>query len=245
MRLLGVWAHPDDEAYLSAGFMHRVVAAGGSATILTATYGEAGVPDDDPRSPAVVAALREAELQQCLREVGADLLPIIGHRDGGCPDVPHEQGVAAVRRAFDAIRPHVVITFGPDGITGHADHLAVHRWVTDAWRRSRQGTLLYATLTDGFVARNRAMHERIGVFGDHEPVGVPERVVALTISLDDDELDRKRRALAAHASQTEELAAAMGQDVYRTWFRDEAFRRPTRDEVAAGRAPVAPAVPVG
>ena len=41
-RLLGIWAHPDDEAYLSAGLMARVVAAGGSVTVLTATRGEKG-----------------------------------------------------------------------------------------------------------------------------------------------------------------------------------------------------------
>ena len=35
-RLLGVWAHPDDEAYLSAGLMARVVDHGGSVTVVTA-----------------------------------------------------------------------------------------------------------------------------------------------------------------------------------------------------------------
>ena len=41
-RLLGIWAHPDDEAYLSAGLMARVVASGGSVTVLAATRGEKG-----------------------------------------------------------------------------------------------------------------------------------------------------------------------------------------------------------
>ena len=121
-----------------------------------------------------MAALREAELRRALDVAGADLLPILGHPDGGCAEVPHEHGVAQVRAALDAVRPHVVVTFGPDGITGHPDHLAVQRWVTDAWRQVRQGALLYATMTDDFVARNRALHDRVGVFGDHEPVSVPD-----------------------------------------------------------------------
>jgi LmbE family N-acetylglucosaminyl deacetylase len=246
VRLLGIWAHPDDEAYLSAGLMRRVMASGGKATCLTATFGEAGVAQDDPRPPSVVAALREAELRQALDVAGADLLPILGHPDGGCSEVPHEHGVAQVRAALDAVRPHVVVTFGPDGITGHPDHRAVQQWVTDAWRQVGRGTLLYATMTDDFVARNRALHDRVGVFGDHEPVSVPEAEVVLRIELDDCELDRKRRVLAAHASQTEGLAAAMGEDTYRTWWVDEDFRRPTDDEITAvGHSVSAPALPVG
>ena len=245
VRLLGIWAHPDDEAYLSAGLMRRVIASGGTATCLTATYGEAGVPPDDPRPPAAVATLREAELRHALDVAGADLVPILGHPDGGCAEVPHEHGVAQARAALEAVRPHVVVTFGPDGITGHPDHRAVQRWVTDAWQQVGRGTLLYATMSDDFLARNRALHDRVGVFGDHEPVSVPAVDVALRIELDDCELDRKRRVLAAHASQTEGLAAAMGEDTYRTWWVDEDFRRPTDDEIAAAvDFASAPAVPV-
>jgi LmbE family N-acetylglucosaminyl deacetylase len=41
-RLMGIWAHPDDEAYLSAGLMGRMVDAGRPVTVLTATRGEKG-----------------------------------------------------------------------------------------------------------------------------------------------------------------------------------------------------------
>ena len=48
--ILGVWAHPDDEAYLSAGLMAVAVEAGHHVCCVTATRGELGFPDDDPRS---------------------------------------------------------------------------------------------------------------------------------------------------------------------------------------------------
>src|SRR5690606_22008818 len=131
VRLLGVWAHPDDEAYLSAGLMSRVAVAGGRVTCLTATRGEQGVPADDPRDPDEVGRLRERELRAALAAAGAHDLRLLGHRDGGCDAVPHERGVAAVARAIADTRPEVIVTFGPDGITGHPDHVAVHRWTTD------------------------------------------------------------------------------------------------------------------
>ena len=77
------------------------------------------------------------------------------------------------------------------------------------------------------------------------PWASPTREVALTVSLDDCELDRKRRVLAAHASQTEGLAEAMGEATYRTWFVDETFRRPRAGEITAARAGSAPGVLVG
>ncbi|HEY6531876.1 MAG TPA: PIG-L family deacetylase [Acidimicrobiales bacterium] len=237
VRLLGVWAHPDDEAYLSAGLMRRVVRSGGSVTCLMATRGEAGVAPDDPRPPSVVAAMREQELRQAIGPLGVDLLPFLGHADGGCDDVAHEVGVRQVLDAIEAVRPHVIVTFGPDGITGHADHLAIHRWATDAWARTGRGALLYTTMTRDFLEDRRALHERVGVFGDHDPVGVASSEVALTVELGEVELDVKRRALAAHASQTAGLAQAMGEDTYRTWWRTETFREPTHDEVAHATHP--------
>jgi hypothetical protein len=44
--LLGVWAHPDDEAYLSAGLLASAVDAGWRVVVATATRGEIGT--DDP-----------------------------------------------------------------------------------------------------------------------------------------------------------------------------------------------------
>jgi LmbE family N-acetylglucosaminyl deacetylase len=236
VRLLGVWAHPDDEAYLSAGLMGRVVRSGGRVACLTATRGERGVDPDDPRAPATIERLREAELRASLAAVGAHSLRFLGHTDGACERIPLDQGITGVRRAIEATRPDVIVTFGPDGITGHPDHLAVHRWVTGAWQRTGQGQLLYATMSETFLARYRGLHESIGLFGQHRPVGTADARIDLTVALDDRELDQKRRALAAHCSQTTALAAAVGESTYRSWWSVETFRRadqPARSSAAS------------
>jgi len=243
LRFLGVWAHPDDEAYLSAGLMHRVVASGGHVACATATRGELGIDPDGPVSPHTFARRREAELRSSLAEVGAHSLRLLGFGDGRCARVPLPTGAAAIGRLLDATNPDVVVTFGPDGVTGHPDHLAVHRWVTAAWhhhrRRQHHGELLYAVLADEFLDRHRLLHEEIGLFGDHTPVGHTADQLALTVALDDRELDRKRRALAAHASQTGPLAASVGEATYRSWWGRETFRRPTAAELADASCAVA------
>ena len=233
--LMGIWPHPDDEAYLSAGLMARMADAGRRVTVLTLTRGEKGTSDPADFDQPHFAARRERELRASLAELGVDDVSVLDYRDGECDLVDNEAAIAGIAEQIDTLRPDTVITFGPDGITGHRDHRIVSAWVTEAWRRVGHGELLYATMTDEFVARNAELHERIGLFterADDGPASCPTDQIALSCDLSDDELDRKRRALAQHASQTQTLAALMGEDTYHTWWRTESFRRPTPQEAA-------------
>lgn len=235
-RLLGVWAHPDDEAYLSAGLMARVIAAGGEVTVLTATRGEKGTDDPADYDRDHFGVRREAELRASLAELGVTDVRFLGLRDGECDLVDDEAAVARIASVVTDVAPDVIVTFGPDGMTHHPDHRAVSRWTTEAWRRTGCGELLYATVTHDWATHHRVLHEELGVYADvpgGRPMSVGRAAIALECALDDDELDRKRAALAAHGSQTTALAAAMGESTYRVWWRHERFRPPTRSELIA------------
>lgn len=239
-RLLGVWAHPDDEAYLSAGLMARVIAAGGSVTIVTATRGEKGTDDPDLYDSERFGQHRERELRSSLALLGVTNVRFLGLRDGEC-DLAAADIAAAIEDIAHEVQPDMIVTFGPDGMTNHPDHLAISRWTTEAWRRHGSGELLYATVTHDWAARHRELHDRIGVFGDFADGSAPSVTrsrVALECSLTDAELDRKRAALAAHGSQTAGLAEIMGEETYRSWYRNEHFRRPTRSEIDSCPMPV-------
>ena len=64
--LLGVWAHPDDEAYLSAGLMAEYRRRGDRVSVITATLGERGTSDPEAWPPHKLAGLREHELRASL-----------------------------------------------------------------------------------------------------------------------------------------------------------------------------------
>ena len=234
--VLGVWAHPDDEAYLSAGLMRRARLAGVSVTCLTATAGELGTDDPVGWPVARLARHREGELRRALATIGVDDVRVLGLPDGGCAEIADDDGSALIATVLEEVRPDLVVTFGPDGITGHADHVAVGRWVTRAWSRmsraSGVGALVYATTTPRFARRFAGVHERLGVFPAGWPVTTASDDLAFEIRLDPDELDAKRAALAAHGSQTEALAAAMGEEVFRHWWGTESFRTPRPAELA-------------
>lgn len=250
-RLLGVWAHPDDEAYLSAGLMARVVAAGGQVTVVTATRGEKGTDDPDRYDSDTFGAHRELELRNSLAVLGVSDVRFLDLRDGECDLAEATTHIDRIAAVIDEVRPDAIVTFGPDGMTNHADHVAISRWTTEAWASNQIGELLYATVTHRFAVTNRELHDRIGIFGDFadgQARSVGDDRIALSCSLTEAELDTKRLALGAHHSQTAGLAELMGEDVYRSWFQEETFRRPIGFELAtidivgdaeAGRSAVA------
>jgi LmbE family N-acetylglucosaminyl deacetylase len=231
--VLGVWAHPDDEAFLSAGLMARVTDRGGHVACVTATRGERGTTDPTAWPPARLGRRRALELRASLATVGVTDHRFLGYLDGTLSDVPHREGVERVTAVLDEVRPDTVVTFGPEGMTGHGDHIAVSRWTTRAVEEvARPIQLLHATTTAEFVQRWAPVNRRLDAFGEGLPLATPADVVALELRLDADELDRKLVALAAQSSQLGPLVATLDEDTIRRWWEVETFTlaRPGRDE---------------
>ena len=234
--ILGVWAHPDDETWLTAAVMARAVEAGRRVVCVTATKGEAGFPGDDPRSEAERAAVREAEMALSMAALGVTEHRWLGFVDGGCAAVPDEQAVAIVTGLIEEIRPDTLITFGPDGGTGHGDHVAVCRWSTAAAEAAgdRAPRLLYATRTREWTERFQDGLDlaSIMMIEGFEPEMVEPEELSVWLHCDDSELDRKIVALRAQASQIEPLVEAYGLEIMREVNRDEFFRDPRESDVA-------------
>ncbi|MFG3437475.1 PIG-L deacetylase family protein [Nonomuraea sp. NPDC047897] len=223
--VLGVWAHPDDEAYLSGGLMALARDAGSRVVCVTATRGELGTPRPEEWPPERLAAARARELARCLEILGVGEHHWLGHRDGRCADVPAAGAVARLCEVVEQVRPDTVLTFGPDGITGHPDHQAVSAWTTAAFERAaRPGArLLYATFAERRAARWDTLNASLGIFPPGYPVTTPAHRLAVDLVLDAPTAGRKVRALAAQQTQTAELIAALGLDLFTAWVRDEAF----------------------
>jgi len=222
--VVGVWAHPDDEAYLSAGLMAAAVEAGNRVVCVTATRGEHGTSDPTRWPPTRLAHARERELQASLAALGVREHTWLPYHDGACAAVEPAEATFMVRRVLDDIGADTVVTFGPDGMTGHPDHVAVGRWAAAAVAGARhRRRLLHATKTFGWGETHAELHRRLAIFGPEGPPAVERGRLALALELGGDALDRKIAALLAHASQTTELMAMMGEREYRTWVADEYF----------------------
>ena len=234
--ILGIWAHPDDEAWLSSGLMMHALEAGHRAMCVTATRGEAGFPPDDTRSDAERTAVREAELAACLRILGVTEHLYLDYRDGGCAEVSDDEPVETLVGIIQDLRPDTVLCFSPDGATGHPDHISTCRWATKAVASAGlPGTrLLYSTRTTSWTERffSGVDPSTIYMFPDFQPEHTAESDLAVWFTCDDEHVDRKVAALRAQVSQIEELAQSIGLDVYREVVREEFYREQTPDDVA-------------
>jgi len=131
--LLAVFAHPDDESFRCGGTLALLARRGIRVWVLCATRGEAGIPD---MAPEQTAQVRERELRCSCRSLGIEPPRFLDYRDGTLAQVDEEQAIEQVARVVRELCPEVLLTWPPDGISGHPDHMAVSRWTAEAFRRT-------------------------------------------------------------------------------------------------------------
>ena len=99
--ILGIWAHPDDEAYLSGGLMAMARDNGQRVVCVTATRGELGTPDPVAWPPDRLAAERTRELARCLAVLGVREHHWLGYRDGECAAADPDGAVERLCEVID------------------------------------------------------------------------------------------------------------------------------------------------
>lgn len=220
--ILGVWAHPDDEAYLSAATMAHARRLGQRVHVVTATRGELGNTDPARWTTDDVRELRTLELQMALQILGVSSHEWLDLPDGGLQSIDDRAMVEQLTDIIEAHRPDTILTFGPDGMTGHPDHIAVSRWATEAGTRSGI-RVLHAATPLGYLATYGEALEPLGAFQWGTPREVDPLEAAFHIDVTGADLDRKLAALMAQTSQTRPIVDLLGADWYRTWIAAETF----------------------
>lgn len=124
-KLLFIVAHPDDESFTAAGTIVKNKAAGGESAIICVTRGEKGQAHLKKPIPArKFKHVRTRELERAARFLKIKKLQLLNFPDR---EVSENKGaiykkVLPLARRLD---PEVIVSFGPDGISGHLDHIAI------------------------------------------------------------------------------------------------------------------------
>ncbi len=133
LRMMCVLAHPDDESLGVGGTLAKYAAEGVELCVVTATRGERGRwgEGQDPGLEAV-GRIRETELREAAKILGVGELHLLGYVDGDLDQAESGESVLRIVEHIRCFKPHVVVTFGPDGAYGHPDHVAICQLATAA-----------------------------------------------------------------------------------------------------------------
>ena len=197
---------------------------GERVVVVTATAGEHGTADPDRWPPERLGrATRARAADQPRRPRRA--------RATSCSAIPTAVARNTTARhasstIIDDVRPDTIVTFGPEGMTGHPDHRAVSRWTTDAWQAAGRERSALVRHPDPRLPHRMGRDQRAGrPLGRRRAAAVrrrgrprPRRPAGRAPAR-----PQGRRRSRAHASQTAPLRALVGDDRFRAWWRTEWF----------------------
>ncbi|MGD8849552.1 MAG: PIG-L deacetylase family protein [Anaerolineales bacterium] len=141
MRVLGIFAHPDDETILIGGTLAMLTSHGAELHILSATRGEGGELGEPPLAKRhQLGDIRAAELHCAVQALGGHDVSFLGYEDPtidvGEEGLAFEADPAILRAEIQAqisnFDPDAVITHGSNGEYGHPAHVFIHQSVLAA-----------------------------------------------------------------------------------------------------------------
>jgi LmbE family N-acetylglucosaminyl deacetylase len=212
--IMAIFTHPDDERVVGP-LLSRLAREGRETHLVIATDGSQGVTDF-ARIPAgaALAAARTKEATCAANRLGVKQLHIIGLPDGGLASF---EVLGDLRKRLvaiiDSVKPAAILTFGPEGGTGHPDHRLVGDVVTQIIQgdaRFASVDLLYASLPS----------ERLRTAPKAQPTvnGMAESYLTVRVPFEAQDLVAGREEYACHKSQyTPTQMAAVNAYLAHAW----------------------------
>ena len=203
LRLLCITAHPDDEAGGFGGSLLHYARRGAETHVICLTPGQAATHRRGANSDEELAQIRRQEFAESCSLLGVTSGIVLNYPDAGLDRQDFYLTVADLTRRVREIRPHVIMTMGPDGsITAHPDHSMVSIFGTMAYhwaaRTNRFPEQLQPDLTPH---RTQKLYYGTAMFAlrDRQPVSLPPYTAI--IELGKEGLEAKIAAFKCHKSQ--------------------------------------------
>jgi LmbE family N-acetylglucosaminyl deacetylase len=231
-----VFAHPDDDTFAIAATV-ALHAPDLDVLSVLATSGEAGeIAEGSGATKRNLGRVREGEARDAYAALGAPDARIVflRRKDGGLARARRKVLAQRVTDLLTEFAPEVVVTFGPDGVTKHEDHVTIGAIGTEAFHRARERSgipwafrrLLYTAIPWSTIRAWQRMQEEAGEEPmDPEAPFVPRGVDDNTIAVEVDSRPVIATVLAglrAHRTQADAMDA-MPEDRLPDIFAREHF----------------------
>jgi len=220
--VLAVFAHPDDESTVGNA-LARYADEGHDVYLAVLTSGQAGNANTDiPKGPKLGEA-REAEARCSAKALGIHEPFLLGFQDGDVSSHGTLSQIAErLRGIFDEVRPDVVITWGPDGLTGHPDHRVASNVTTEIFQNASalqsQPKKLYYVAWPAALLAEKAPDAAARLHTVDERY-ITDRLEAA------DYLDRLAASIRCHDTQWDAATMAQNTALARDVFEGRVFLR--------------------
>jgi LmbE family N-acetylglucosaminyl deacetylase len=209
--ILVVMAHPDDESMGSGGIVLRHTRNGIPVNLICATRGEEGWTGKPPGArKEQLAGIRTKELDEAAGALALSGVELWDYPDGGVAQSNQQEITERIWKEISKLRPKAVVGWGPDGVYGHPDHIAIGACTDAAVAAMAEGDrpALYHLAVDPQVVE--FYKEALRLSGEnHELPLVLADHVDVVIELEPDEVMMKLRAIDCHRSQLEDWRIAI------------------------------------
>src|SRR5215218_2204160 len=196
--ILAVFAHPDDERVIGP-LLSRLAREGRETHLVIATDGSQGTRDYAKiPAGAQLAAARAKEASCAANRLGVKRLHIVGLLDGGLASFETLGKLrTAIAAIIDSVKPAAIITFGPEGGTGHPDH----RLTGNVTTQVVQADPRYATSMDLLYASLPTERLRTAPRANPTVTGMAEALLTVRVPFEEQDLVAGREEFACHKTQ--------------------------------------------
>jgi LmbE family N-acetylglucosaminyl deacetylase len=253
-------AHPGDEAFGFGGAIASAAATGAYVVVVCATrgwfdtrlYGAPAAPggkNRDVKDAAVnwrnVDTVREDELRRSVALLGVRVVRMLDYAEGDLDRADFDHLVGRIVEPIRMHRPEVILSFGPDGVTGDSDHVVLSRAVRAAYDRAAEPLAYENVIEEDQLAWRAAKlydlvvpQSVVARLGERQPAEGYGSLGEPTLALELGELAQlKLAAITRHVSQTGSDGPFhdWGSEAREAWLETEHYR------LAVSALPVSPA----
>lgn len=119
--IVGIFAHPDDEAFGPGGTLAKLSKTY-DVYLLCATKGEVGKSSGQTKK---LGEERAKELRRSAKILGVKKVYFLGFIDGTLSNNLYHKLASRIKKYLEKLKPQTLITFEPQGVSGHIDHITV------------------------------------------------------------------------------------------------------------------------
>lgn len=191
--IVGVFAHPDDESFGPGGTLAKL-AKKNDVYVICVTGGDAG-QNERKHTSRLLSDIRHDELKEASQILGIKKRFCLKYKDGTLSNNKYHEIASKIEKILKKLKPEIIITFEPKGVSGHIDHIAVSMITTFVFKNNPWiKKLMYYCIKD--TRREKYLDDYFIYFPEGYKRSEIDEEVDTTKTL-----ETKIRAIRAHKSQ--------------------------------------------